>query len=169
MAWWWPLWPKLTAINKINNCCVRLSARIILFYHRNSDLVSLKSLSGSYWGCRTATSSGQCHIDNTALLTNFNLLWISFRIYLHSQVHIKENLKYRVVIRCLLQNIFLSLTNPLESLFSLFWISNPLCLSIPGDDFDTVLTPVMAGQRKRFYCLRLTNLEKLTYVLLLKF
>ena len=89
-------------------------------------------------------------------------------IYTHT-LHIKENLRYQVVIRFLLQNIFLPLTNPLDSHFSLFWISNPLCPSIQGDNFDTVLAPVIGRAKEEVLTSSADNLENYTDFLLFTF
>jgi hypothetical protein len=55
-----------------------------------SILVSIRFLSRSYQGCRTPILSGQHCGEKITLVTTFDLFWISWRIYLHSQVHIKK-------------------------------------------------------------------------------
>jgi len=63
---------------------------------------SIRFLSGSYQSYGTPTSSDERCKRNIILFTSFDLFWISWRIYLHSQVHI-GSLIYSVVIRPLLQ------------------------------------------------------------------
>jgi hypothetical protein len=55
-----------------------------------SILVRIRFLSVSYQGYRTPTSSGQHCREKITLATTCDLFWISWRMYLHSQVHVKK-------------------------------------------------------------------------------
>ena len=68
----------------------------------SSSVLSIRFLSGSYESYGTPTSSDEHCKGNIILFTSFGLFWISWRIYLHSQLHI-ESPSYNVVIRPLLQ------------------------------------------------------------------
>jgi hypothetical protein len=68
----------------------------------SSSVLIIRFQSGSYQNYGTPTSSDELCKGNIILFTSFDLFWISWRIYLHSQLHI-EILSYNVVIRPLLQ------------------------------------------------------------------
>jgi hypothetical protein len=68
----------------------------------SSSVLSIRFLSESYQSYGMPTSSDERYKGNVILFTSFDLFWISWRIYLHSQVHI-ESLSYNVVIRPLLE------------------------------------------------------------------
>lgn len=137
----------------------------------NSNLVSIRSFSGSPRGYRTLTSPGQCCKENVTLLTTFDLLWILWRIYLYFQVHTKKKLRYNFMIHCPLDSLHTHFIIPsdLSSLMSEFRLLSTLPpTSLSGMTSSTIYSCDWSGKKHDLLPLADQFLENNTYFLLVK-